>query len=217
MPRLGLVLCRGPSSLGEVVRRPGRPHFVQLYSLVFRRNSSLDLVSINSVVAGAGHRRRRGAALCLVAASARWRLRRTGCNQRSAACGPGLARLRRDASTARGSPGRSAAVARGRRCLWSQMGARRCPAAINARRRLVALASPRRPPRGAKRHPRRVVTLVGKNSQRLGDALSKASALSACKRLRTIKKDSQAAARRLAHGGGRARAKQRLGQPPDLK
>ena len=137
--------------------------------------------------------------------------------QRSAPSDPGLALLRRDASAARGSPGRFAAVARGRRCLWSQMGARRCPVPTTARPSPRTARRPSEDSAGRKtkspegRYPSR------KKLTAPGERLSKASALSACKRLRTIKKDSQTAARLLAHGGGRARAKQRLGQPPDLK
>ena len=130
--------------------------------------------------------------------------------QRSAPSGPGLALLRRDASTAWGSPGRSAAVAR-RRCRWSQMGARRCPARLPLVRALGALASrPWRPatPRGAEKNEVRLPpTLFATPSPRLGERVSK-SRLFACSPAARNITDRKAAARLLAHGeGSRARSK----------
>ena len=52
---LGLVSRGRSASLSKVVRRPGRPHFVQLNGLVFRGDPRLEFVSINSMVGGAGH------------------------------------------------------------------------------------------------------------------------------------------------------------------
>ena len=105
MFRHGLVSGSGPSSLSKVVRRPGAPDLVELDGLVFRGDPRLEFVSINSVVAGAGHALMVGQPrlMALAAISAR---------RRAVRGSHGFdATLRRR----KGSPGRSAAVARGRR------------------------------------------------------------------------------------------------------
>ena len=105
MSRLGLVVRGRPAPLREVVRRPGAPDLVQLDGLVFRGDARLYFISICRVVAGAGHALMVGQPrlMALAAISAR---------RRAVRGSHGFdATLRRR----KGSPGRSAAVARGRR------------------------------------------------------------------------------------------------------
>ena len=197
MSRLGLVSRGRSSSLREVVRRPGAPHFVQLNGLVFRGDPRLEFVSIDSMVAGAGHLMSDG----------------TGCSAALGGGGSGLARLRRDASAARGSPGRFAAVARGRRCLWSQMGARRCPGHTTLAGSLRALASRpwrRATPRGAEKNELNLPPYSPCNASSTRRAALKTRAYSA-RAAHGTRKNGALARRGSSHTARAARGRQHIG------
>ena len=131
--------------------------------------------------------------------------------QRSAACRPGLTLLRRDVSTARGSPGRFAAVALARRRCSSDVGSPDGPDQTTLFRALRGLASRpwrRATPRGAEKNEVGLPpTLFATPSPRLGEQVSKARSLRRVQ-AHSTRKHSALARRGSSHTARAARAQQ---------